>query len=181
MCTLVYMCIKCFSSLLAPWVLKLDEWQQKISTRGPSSPASQPRTSPCAAHTSRLLARREISSQNEGISKHSSPPFTTTAKITTKLQNNFTQNHQKIKLYESLMTKELKKLHSSIQVGGRETQDMKMQNGQSKTYVWQLKIGRDTSGARDPSPMPDHSAQGSSARRYVPITSGCKNQWGLGQ
>ena len=37
---------------------------------------------------------------------------------------------------------------------------------------------RDILGARDPSPTPDHKAQGSSARK---ITSGCKNQWGLDQ
>ena len=34
-----------------------------------------------------------------------------------------TQNHQKIKLYGSPTTKELKKSHSSRQVGGAETGD----------------------------------------------------------
>ena len=36
-------------------------------------------------------------------------------------KTNITQNHQKIKLYGSLTTKDLKKLHSSRQVGRVET------------------------------------------------------------
>ena len=59
-------------------------------------------------------------SQDGGVSKHSLPPHTTTAKITTKLQNNYHPNHQKIKLYGSPTTKELKKSHPSRWVGGVE-------------------------------------------------------------
>ena len=44
-----------------------------------------------------------------------------------------------------------------------------------------IKIERDMSGVRDPSPTPDYPAQGSSTRKISPKTSGCKNQWGLEQ
>ena len=113
-------------------------------------------------------------SQDGCVSKHgsppSSPPPTTTAKTATKLQNNYHPEGQKMKLYGSLTTKELMKSQPSRWVCGTE-----MQN----TYV--DKIRRHTSGVRDPSPTPDYAAQGSSVRNKVPIISGCKNQWGLGQ
>ena len=34
-------------------------------------------------------------------------------------------------------------------------------------------------GSEGSSPTPDHSAQGSNARKINPITFVCKNQWGL--
>ena len=61
------------------------------------------------------------SGQDGGIGRHTSPPHITTKRIATKSQNN-TQNCQKIKLYGSLTTKDLKKPNSSKQVGGAETQ-----------------------------------------------------------
>ena len=51
--------------------------------------------------------------------------------------------------------------------------EMEMQNGQSHIHLWRIKIRRDTSGARDPSPTQDHPAQGSSARKISP-----HNFWG---
>ena len=44
------------------------------------------------------------------------------SKITAKYRTNITQNHEKIKIYGSPTTKELKKPHSSKQVGGTEGQ-----------------------------------------------------------
>ena len=41
-------------------------------------------------------------------------------------------------------------------------------NGWSSTHVWWIKIVRDTLGAKDPSLRPDHTAQGSSARKIDP-------------
>ena len=41
-------------------------------------------------------------------------------------------------------------------------------NGQSHIHVWWIKIRWDTSGARDPSPIPDHPAQRSHARKISP-------------
>ena len=40
-------------------------------------------------------------------------------------------------------------------------------NGQSHIHVWWIKIRRDTLGASNPSPRPDHTAQGSSARKIT--------------
>ena len=128
------------------------------------------------------------------------------AQVQKKLQldykTNIMRNHQKIKLYGSPKRKDLKKPHSSTQGEGAEMQrytqtfrevethreawghgvvwrDM---NGQSHTHVWQIKIRSDTSGVRDPSPTPDHTAQSSSTRKISPhIASGCKHQWRLGQ
>ena len=69
-------------------------------------------------------------SQDGGIGKHSLPPHTTTAKITTKQKTTITQNHQKTELYRNLKTKELKKSHAFRQGGGAETW-----NGCSYTHI----------------------------------------------
>ena len=49
------------------------------------------------------------------------PPRTTKTRTTTNLKTKYNQNLQKIELYGSLITKKLKKKHSSIPVGGAET------------------------------------------------------------
>ena len=49
------------------------------------------------------------------------PPCTTKRRTTTNLKIKNNQNCQKIKLYRSLTTKELKKKHSPRPVGGVET------------------------------------------------------------
>ena len=83
-----------------------------------------------------------------------------------------------------MTTKDLKKPHSSIQVGGaeiwrevekcREAQSHgsgteRWQNMWSHIHMWWIKIRRHTSGARDLSPKPDYpAAQGSSARKINP-------------
>ena len=63
----------------------------------------------------------EISSQDGGIGKHASPLRTTIAKKYNVYKTNITQNCQKIKLYGSPTTKDLKKPHSSRRVGEVET------------------------------------------------------------
>ena len=57
------------------------------------------------------------SSQDGGIGRYTLPPRTTKRRKTTNLKTKNNQNCQKIELYGSLTTKELKKKHSSILVG----------------------------------------------------------------
>ena len=59
------------------------------------------------------------SGQDEGVGRHNLPSCTTKRK-TTNLKTKNNENCQKIKLYGSLTTKELKKKHSSRPVGGAE-------------------------------------------------------------
>ena len=61
------------------------------------------------------------SGQHGGIGRHTVPPRTTKRRTTTNLKTKYNQNLQKIELYGSLITKKLKKKHSSIPVGGAET------------------------------------------------------------
>ena len=103
------------------------------------------------------------------------PPHTTTRRITTNLKTNNTQNCQKIELYESMTTNDLKKPHSSRLVGGVEMRNwnrevrrgsvvrQRLQNGLSHIFMWWIKIRRDTLGVSDPCSRPDYIAQGSSA------------------
>ena len=60
----------------------------------------------------------ETSSQDGSTGKQASPHATTGLELDLKTNN--TQNHQKIELYGSLTTKDLKKPHSSRRVGGAE-------------------------------------------------------------
>ena len=61
------------------------------------------------------------SGQDGGIGRYTLPPHTTKIRTTTnfKIKNN--ENFQKIELYGSPTTKELKKKHSSRLAGGMET------------------------------------------------------------
>ena len=107
------------------------------------------------------------------------------AQLQQKLQldykTNITQIRQKIELYGNATTKDLKKPRSSRWVGGAETWRKearrgteklsgteRQQSGQSHTHLLWIKIRRDTSGAKDPSPRPDRSVQGSSAGKMSP-------------
>ena len=56
-----------------------------------------------------------------GIGRYTLLPCTTKRMTTTNLKRKYNQNCQKIKLYESPTTKELKKKHSSRPVEGAET------------------------------------------------------------
>ena len=83
-------------------------------------------------------------------------PHTTRRRTTTNLKTNNNQNCQKIKLYRSPTTKELKKKHSSRPVGGVETggsggedswQVCGWQTGQSHIQVqinWEEQLGSET-------------------------------------
>ena len=62
-----------------------------------------------------------ISGQDRRVGRYPVPPHTTKRRTTTNLKIRNNQNCQKIKLYGSLTTKELKKKHSSRLVGGVET------------------------------------------------------------
>ncbi|KAF6095114.1 hypothetical protein HJG60_012086 [Phyllostomus discolor] len=113
------------------------------------------------------------------------------------IKTNNTQNCQKIELYGSLTTKDLKKSPSSRWVGGAEMEtrwrgeevwrEVVRQwwqwnaHGESLIHVWWIKICQDTLGVSDPSPRPDCIVQYSSTRKMNLHNSGCKNQWGLKQ
>ena len=60
------------------------------------------------------------SGQDGGKEKHPSPPYTTTMKITTKLQNKYHPELSKIEVFGGPTTKDLKEPRSSRQVGGAE-------------------------------------------------------------
>ena len=76
-------------------------------------------------------AKPETSGQDRSISRYTLPPHTTKRRTTTHLKTKNNQNCQKIKLYGSPTTKELKKKHSSRQVGGVGT------GGQGGEDSWQ--------------------------------------------
>ena len=75
----------------------------------------------------------KVTSQDGGVGRNTLLPRTTKKRTTNlKMKNN--QNCQKIELYGSLTTKELKKKHSSRLVGGVETgsqggEDMRQGSG----------------------------------------------------
>ena len=58
------------------------------------------------------------SGQDRGIGRYTLPPCTTKTRKSTNLKPKSNQNCQKIELYISPTTKELKKKHSSRPVGG---------------------------------------------------------------
>ena len=88
------------------------------------------------------------SGQDGGIGEHVLPPCTTKQKVQLDYKTNVTQNNQKIMLYGSLTTKELKKPHSSKQVEGwrwtERHRNIDKWNGRSHTLVCLMKIDRDT-------------------------------------
>ena len=66
------------------------------------------------------MTRGGTSSQDEGVGRHTVPPHITKRRTITNLKIKNNQNCQKIELYGSPRTKELKKKHSSRQVEGVE-------------------------------------------------------------
>ena len=92
------------------------------------------------------------SGQDESIGRYTLPPCTTKRRTTTHLKTKNNQNGQKIKLYGSPTTKELKKKHLSRPVGGVEKgcwgrQDS-WQGSSWKTRVGEMAAG----GAGGPTP-----------------------------
>ena len=74
----------------------------------------------------RCRRRLEASCQDGGMAKCSLPPCTTRAKLQWKYRTAITKNHQKTEPYGSLITKELKKPHSSRWGGGTQWQRHRM-------------------------------------------------------
>ena len=64
----------------------------------------------------------DLLGQDGGIGKHGLLFNTTTSKLQLKYRTTITQNYQKIELYGSLITKELKKSYSPRWVGGAKMQ-----------------------------------------------------------
>ena len=69
----------------------------------------------------KIKKKKKDSGQDGGIGRYTLPPCTAKTRTTTNLKTKTNQNCQKIELYGSPTTKELKKKHSSRQVGGVET------------------------------------------------------------
>ena len=66
--------------------------------------------------------KKKDSGQDGGIGRYTLPPHTTKTRTTTNLKTKNNLNWQKVKLYGSPTTKELKKKHSSDQQKGRDGQ-----------------------------------------------------------
>ena len=129
------------------------------------------------------------SGQHGGIGWHSLPPCATTRRITTNLKTKNTQNCQKIELYGSLTTKDLKKPHSSRWVRGAKWQSwggedvMWNREAVAKLAVPHLHVADNYQeaycGSKQSHPQARQHSPGFQGC-YSLITSGCKNQWELG-
>ena len=69
----------------------------------------------------REVLKEESSGQDGGLGRNVSLPCTTKRRITTNLKTNTNRTARKIKVHESLTTKDLKKKHSARLVRGVET------------------------------------------------------------
>ena len=105
-----------------------------------------------------------ISGQDGGTGRNASLLCTTKRRITTNLKTKNNQNCQKIELYGSLMTKELKKKHSSRLVGGAETGSQGGKDSQQggswrvrRSHTWVHIIQEEQLGSET-----DHATQDSS-------------------
>ena len=122
----------------------------------------------------------QTSGQDGGIGRHTVPPRTTKKRTTTILKIKNNQNWQKIKLYGSPTTKELKKKHSSRLAGGVE---MGSQGGEdswqgSGWRDWTVPHLRADKTGRTTRERDRPTAQGSS-REIKPQTSDWQHLWGL--
>ena len=118
---------------------------------------------------------------NGGISRYTVQPHTTKRRTTTNLKTKNNQNCQKIKLYGSPTTKELKKKHSSRPVGGAETGS---QGGKDSWEGSKQLVDRAVPHLCADKPGGTTGEQdrlGSRAGKESLKTSGCKNLWGLQQ
>ena len=91
-----------------------------------------------------MLEKIGTSSQDGHVGRYTVPPCTTKRRTTTNLKTKNNWNWQKIKLYETLITKELKKKHSFRQVGRaeRSSQGRKGQPGQRRLMARQWLVDR---------------------------------------
>ena len=113
------------------------------------------------------LKRRSGSGKDGGIGRYALLPRTTKRRITTNLKTKINQNCQKIKLYGSLTTKELKKKHSSRWVGGAETGSWGREDAQQggSWQIWQSHIRVQIIQEEQLGSHIDHTTRGSSARK----------------
>ena len=121
---------------------------------------------------------------------NSSLPHTTTAKIMTKLQNNYHPELSETELGGSPTTKELKKSHSSRGLGGGETwirtemwgdvETWKHEKGDPIPVCDGQKLGEIYQDQGIPAPNQTTQPRVPALGRWVPISSGCNNQCGLG-
>ena len=73
------------------------------------------------------------------------PPYTTKIRTTRNLKTKNNQNSQRIELYGSLTTKELKKKHSSILLGGAETGSWGGEDSWQGS-IWRTRAGEAVTG-----------------------------------
>ena len=90
-------------------------------------------------------APRQLSGQEGDVSSCTLPPRTTKRRTTKILKTKNNQNCQKIELYGSLTTKELKNKHSSRPEGGVETGS---QSGKDlwQSSGWRARVGEEAAG-----------------------------------
>ena len=128
-----------------------------------------------------VLKGEQTSRQDGGVGRYTLLPHTT-KKTTTNLKTKDNQNCQKIELYRSLTTKELKKKHSTRLVGGEETGS---QGRKDMRWGGCCRPGSPTCGQINQEEQQggkrDHITQSSSTGKLSLKTSGCKNLWGLQQ
>ena len=147
--------------------------------------------------TLKIHANR-TSVQDGGIGRHALPPHTTIRRITPNLKTKNNQNCQKTEVHGSPTTKDLKMKHSSKWTGGQgqtampERMDLGMVRWQRQ---WQW---RPVDRAVPHSHAADKNWEGQPGSEWSQpqarlqprvqalgnkslITSGCKNQWLLGQ
>ena len=128
-----------------------------------------------------LNRKKEGADQDGAVDRYTLPPPTTKRRTTANLKTKNNQNSQKIKLYGSTTTKELKKKHSFRLVGGVET------GSQSREDAWQggdwrtgqshihMQINQEEQLGSET----ENATQGSSMGRERLKTSGCTNLWVL--
>ena len=116
----------------------------------------------------------QTSGQDGGIRRYTLPPHTTKGRTTTNLKTKSNQNCQKIELYGSPTTKELKKKYSfRLEEGQRQAARAEKTCDKAATgwsHIWVLITGRNNWGSK---------TQVSSTGKASLETSGCKNTWVL--
>ena len=90
----------------------------------------------------------QTSGQDGGVGKHGSPPSTTTAKITTRLQKKYHPESSENRAVWKSDKQGIKEV-TFIQMG-RNDRDEEMWNGRSHKHVRWIKVERGTSGVNQP-------------------------------
>ena len=106
-----------------PFMVKNKTKQRNKQTKKPNPSLSKLRLAEDFLYLIKVLKKKTItgtSSQDGGVGRYTLLPHTTKRRTTPNLKTKNNQNWQKIELYGSPVTKELKKKHSSRLVGGVE-------------------------------------------------------------